>query len=113
MKLKTRRDAKFYFWFALLAALCSVLVLKTLRAQSVKKSGPPISVKFTDIRKQAGITFLQDSTQTEEKLYLETMGTGVAWLDYDQNGLMALYFVHSGPPEFYNPTPPLPPPLYH
>jgi len=113
MKLKTGRDAKFYFWFPLLAALCSLLALKTLPAQSPKKSGPPISVKFTDIRKQAGITFLQDSTQTEEKLYLETMGTGVAWLDYDQDGLMDLYLVQSGPTEFYKPDHPLRSALYH
>ena len=52
-----------------------------------------VTVHFTDIRKAAGITFVQDSTQTDEKYYLETMGTGVAWLDYDQDGLMDLYFV--------------------
>ena len=97
MKMKPRRDLKFYFCFALLAALCSLLALKSLSAQSAKKQSDSIAVKFTDIRKQAGITFLQDSTQTEEKLYLETMGTGVAWLDYDQDGLMDLYFVQSGP----------------
>jgi hypothetical protein len=28
------------------------------------------------VRKEAGITFLQDATQTEEKYYLETMGHG-------------------------------------
>ena len=39
---------------------------------------PPVSGHFTDIRKSAGITFVQDSTQTDEKYYLETMGTGVA-----------------------------------
>ena len=50
-----------------------------------------IPVRYTDVRKDAGITFLQDSTQTDEKYYLETMGTGVAWIDYDQDGLMDLY----------------------
>ena len=50
----------------------------------------PIPVRFTDVREAAGITFLQDSTQTDEKLYLETMGTGVGWIDYDQDGLMDL-----------------------
>ena len=29
--------------------------------------------------------------QPKRKYYLETMGTGVAWLDYDQDGLMDLY----------------------
>jgi enediyne biosynthesis protein E4 len=73
---------------------------------------PGIPVKFTDIRKQAGITFLQDSTQTEEKYYLETMGTGVAWLDYDQDGLMDLYFVQSGPTDLYKPDHPMRSALY-
>jgi enediyne biosynthesis protein E4 len=78
-----------------------------------QKSDAPIKVTFTDVRKQAGITFLQDSTQTEEKLYLETMGTGVGWLDYDQDGLMDLYFVQSGPTELYKPDHPMRSALYH
>jgi hypothetical protein len=82
-------------------------------SQTAKKSDAPVTVRFTDIRKQAGITFLQDSTQTEEKLYLETMGTGVGWLDYDQDGLMDLYFVQSGPTDFYKPDHPMRSALYH
>jgi hypothetical protein len=109
----TRRATKFGIWLILLAALCSPFFLKSLAAQSAKKQNDSITVKFSDIRKQAGITFLQDSTQTEEKLYLETMGTGVAWLDYDQDGLMDLYFVQSGPTEFYKPDHPLRSALYH
>jgi len=87
--------------------------LKSFAQQSTtKKLDPPVKVTFTDIRKQAGITFLQDSTQTEEKLYLETMGTGVGWLDYDQDGLMDLYFVQAGPTELYKPDRPMRSALY-
>ena len=71
------------------------------------------AVRFTDIRKAAGITFKQDSTQTEEKYYLETMGTGVAWIDYDQDGLMDLYFVQTGVTDAYKPPQPLRSALYH
>jgi hypothetical protein len=110
----TQRAMKFGdIWLVLLAALCSLLALKSLAAQSTKKQNDSIPVKFTDIRKQSGITFLQDSTQTEEKLYLETMGTGVAWLDYDQDGLMDLYFVQSGPTDLYKPDHPMRSALYH
>jgi enediyne biosynthesis protein E4 len=88
--------------------------LKSFAQQSTtKKLDPPAKVTFTDIRKQAGITFLQDSTQTEEKLYIETMGTGVGWLDYDQDGLLDLYFVQSGPTELYKPDHPMRSALYH
>src|SRR5260221_847782 len=113
MNIRPRNTPTTSLWITLLAALCSLLALKSLAAQSTKKYDPPITVKFTDIRKQAGITFLQDSTQTEEKLYLETMGTGVAWLDYDQDGLMDLYFVQSGPTDFYKPDHPMRSALYH
>src|SRR5215471_10086074 len=102
--------------FAIPLALCFFISPATPQnpspQQAVKKTDAPITVRFTDIRKQAGITFLQDSTQTEEKLYLETMGTGVGWLDYDQDGLMDLYFVQSGPTELYKPGHPMLSALY-
>jgi enediyne biosynthesis protein E4 len=70
------------------------------------------SVRFTDVRMSAGISFLQDATQTEEKYYLETMGTGVGWIDYDQDGLMDLYFVQSAATDLYKPPRPLRSALY-
>ncbi len=81
--------------------------------QTAKLTSSPVSVHFTDIRKSAGITFQQDSTQSDEKYYLETMGTGVAWIDYDQDGLMDLYFVQSGATDAYKPAHPLHSALYH
>jgi enediyne biosynthesis protein E4 len=77
-----------------------------------KPAAAPPSGHFTDIRSSAGITFVQDSTQTDEKYYLETMGTGVAWLDYDQDGLMDLYLVQSGATDAYKPAHPLRSALY-
>jgi len=102
------------FLFGVASLIALAFQLKSFAQQNrAKKPDPPVKVTFTDIRKQAGITFLQDSTQTEEKLYLETMGTGVGWLDYDQDGLMDLYFVQSGPTEFYKPDHPMRSALYH
>ena len=49
--------------------------------QAPKPRDNAIPVRYTDVRQAAGITFLQDATSTDEKYYLETMGTGVAWLD--------------------------------
>jgi hypothetical protein len=85
--------------------LAAILALTTLlgtatrlllfAGQAPKPQSTAIPVRYTDVRKEAGISFVQDATQTEEKYYLETMGTGVAWLDYDQDGLMDLFFVQS------------------
>jgi hypothetical protein len=77
-----------------------------------KAQGPSIPVHYTDIRKAAGITFVQDSTNSPEKYYLETMGTGVGWIDYDQDGLMDLYFVQTGATDAYKPAKPLRSALY-
>src|ERR1700730_16892923 len=89
---------------ALIAGALVAVTLKPLAAQSSKAQDTRITVRYTDIRQAAGITFLQDSTQTEEKYYLETMGNGVAWLDYDQDGLMDLFFVQSAATDIYKPT---------
>ena len=51
---------------------------------SAASSSSAIAVTFTYVIKSSGMIFKQDSTQTKEKYYLETMGTRVAWLDYDQ-----------------------------
>src|SRR5579863_5167439 len=100
----------------LVVAIFAVVGVRGQTAQSsqgAKTKEAPIAVQFTDIRKSAGITFLQDSTATEEKYYLETMGTGVAWIDYDQDGLMDLFFVQSAATDAYKPNRTLRCALYH
>ena len=81
--------------------------------QPTKAHDAPSTGHFTDIRKQAGITFVQNSTESDQKYYLETMGTGVGWIDYDQDGLMDLYFVQSGATDAYTPAHTLRSALYH
>jgi hypothetical protein len=97
---------------ALIAAI-SIAAPTALGTQASKAPQSPVTVRYTDVREAAGITFLQDSTQTEEKYYLETMGTGVAWIDYDQDGLMDLFFVQSAATDIYKPPHPLRCALYH
>jgi enediyne biosynthesis protein E4 len=82
-----------------------------VRARALDSTGIP--VRFVDIARTAGITFQQDATATDEKYYLETMGTGVGWIDYDQDGLMDLFFVQSAATDIYKPPHPLRSALYH
>ena len=107
-------------WWSILrgAILCGAAFAVSNHArdsaqQPAPSQEPAPIVHYTDIRKAAGITFTQDSTQTDQKYYLETMGTGVGWIDYDQDGLMDLYFVQSGATDIYKPTKPLRSALYH
>src|SRR5579862_4118135 len=82
---------------------CAAAAWRALPARPT--AGPPIDipVHYTNVREAAGITFKQDSTQTEEKYYLETMGTGVGWIDYDQDGLMISISCNRAPPTFTSP----------
>jgi enediyne biosynthesis protein E4 len=80
-------------------------------ASALDSTGIP--VRFVDIARAAGIVFQQDATATDEKYYLETMGTGVGWIDYDQDGLMDLFFVQSAATDIYKPPRPLSSALYH
>ena len=98
---------------ALAVAIGASVQGKLFAAQTSTKAEPAIPVRYTDVRESSKITFQQDSTQTDEKYYLETMGTGVAWIDYDQDGLMDLYFVQSGATDAYKPPHPLRSALYH
>ena len=99
----------------LASILALAIVLPAAQGQAPKSAptSAQTAVRYTDIRQAAGITFLQDSTQTEEKYYLETMGTGVGWIDYDQDGLMDLFLVQSAATDIYKPTRPLRCALYH
>src|SRR6184192_4489370 len=95
--------------------LCAAILAESpkIRGDQATTRKAETTVRYTDVRQSAGITFQQDSTQTDEKYYLETMGTGVAWIDYDQDGLMDIFFVQSGATDIYKPSRPLRSALYH
>ncbi|HUI42981.1 MAG TPA: CRTAC1 family protein [Terriglobia bacterium] len=98
-------------------ALRSPLAARPLfseRAAGANAAHPPetVPVRYTDVAHAAAIDFLQDATASNQKFYLETMGTGVAWIDYDQNGLMDLFFVQSAATNAYQPPRPLRSALY-
>ena len=98
---------------AIVAAIASIIHVTAHAHGPNAKRDSSIPVQYKDVRQRAGITFKQDSTQTDEKYYLETMGTGVAWIDYDQDGLMDLFFVQSAATDIYKPAQPLRSALYH
>jgi enediyne biosynthesis protein E4 len=92
------------FWALPLLGLCGCnsgakatptpKVLPPVRPVQVQAETLP-SVKFVDITKEAGITFVHDNGALGEKLLPETMGAGVAFFDYDRDGDPDLFFVNS------------------
>lgn len=53
------------------------------------------TVQFTDVTAEAGIQFSRNTGAYGEKLLPETMGGGVAFLDFDNDGAPDLLFVNS------------------
>jgi len=60
----------------------------------------------------SGITWVHTNAMSPERYLPETMGPGVAFLDYDNDGWMDIYMVNSGPCDFYTPDRPLKNALY-
>jgi hypothetical protein len=71
--------------------------------------------KFTDVTRESGIAFVHINGAYGEKLLPETMGGGVAFLDYDNDGHQDLLFINSTYwPGHVPENKPLPTPaLYH
>ena len=58
--------------------------------------GPkPPPIRYSDVTDEAGITFHHVAGLTPKKLLPETMGSGVAVIDYDRDGKPDLFFVNS------------------
>ncbi len=51
---------------------------------------------FTDITEQAGITWQQFGGESPDRFLIETMGGGVGFFDFDNDGLLDIFFVNGG-----------------
>jgi hypothetical protein len=56
----------------------------------------PAKEIFTDITQDAGISWQQFSGESPDRFLIETMGGGVAFLDFDGDGLLDILFVNGG-----------------
>src|SRR5438067_13595145 len=87
---------------------CLVGTLALLNGAAERKP----SIRFVDVTAASGITFVHDNAQSAEKYLIETMGSGAAWIDYDNDGYVDLYLVNSAATAAYRPARPLRSALY-
>jgi hypothetical protein len=81
--------------FARLAPFPSVLLVAAgfLSNQTSPPKAEP-RVQLVDVTAKAGIAFVHMSGASPDKNMVETFGSGVAWIDYDNDGYPDLYFVN-------------------
>src|ERR1700686_1810017 len=84
--------------------LTTILAVATLA--QVKESRPtaPTPAEFVDVTSSLGVQFQHAAPHTSKKYLLETMGSGVALFDYDNDGRLDLFLVNGA--EINDPTPP-------
>jgi enediyne biosynthesis protein E4 len=74
------------------------------QASLVSPLANPWNVQFADVTEASGIRFVHERAASPEKLVVETMGPGCAWLDYNQDGFLDAFFVNSGRTPSFRPT---------
>ncbi len=63
-----------------------------LFASSSRAEGPsPSAIQFTDVTRKAGLRFVHSFGDSQFSNLVEAVGSGAAWLDYDQDGWIDLY----------------------
>jgi enediyne biosynthesis protein E4 len=76
-----------------LLLLISVIALSQVLNRSIFAIGNS-EVQFTDITERSGITFTHAASKTPVKYLPETMGGGVALLDYNNDGRLDIFFTN-------------------
>ena len=64
---------------------------------------PEVPARFVDSTEQAGVHFMHIAPHTSRKYLLETMGSGVALFDCDNDGRLDIFLVNGAP--YTDPTP--------
>jgi enediyne biosynthesis protein E4 len=79
-------------------------------AGRLRAAAPPLFEEIPASR--SGIEWVHENARTAEHFLPETLPPGCAIFDYDNDGWMDLFFVNTGPSDFYKPAKPLRNALY-
>ena len=101
--LAQRENAAFPFLAALVAVAFGVLTGASGNSQATKTVDSATAGKFSDVTQRLRINFQHQASHTSKKYLPETMGSGVALFDYDNDGRLDIFLVNGAP--LNDPTP--------
>src|SRR4051794_20964237 len=91
-------------WTAVLVFVALLCLIGQVRRTARVSAAQDI---FTDVTAQAGIHWRHFNGESQQRYLIEAMGGGVAFLDFDNDGLEDLFFVTGGEtPKSPSATPP-------
>src|SRR5262245_61065668 len=73
---------------------CVAIAVLALPAAYVSSRQASSTIQFTDVTKSAGLTFIHYNGAFGKKYLPETLGPGVAFIDYDGDGWQDLFFTN-------------------
>jgi hypothetical protein len=109
-EMKNRARSRWALFVALFALLVPCAISQKKLTLAPGKASPdqlaaslPAVAKFTDITSALGLNFEYVASHTSRKYLIETMGSGVALFDYDNDGRLDVFVVNGAP--LNDPTP--------
>ena len=84
-------------WASVAAGLICAPVADLGQGSSAAAPTTATPGKFVDVTASKGVNFTAVASHTSHKYLLETMGSGVAAFDYDDDGHLDLFFVNGAP----------------
>jgi hypothetical protein len=85
-----------YSCVGILASISFAAVTLLLSPHSARPASTDPKPSFTEITEEAGITWRHFSGESPDRFLIETMGGGVAFLDFDGDGLQDIFLVNGG-----------------
>jgi len=79
------------------ACLLIALFLPSFARTGSTPDSELVPANFVDVTAQDGVTFVHQAPHSPRKYLLETMGSGVALFDYNNDGRLDLYLVNGAP----------------